>query len=82
LLAHAPEPAKVLRKFTEQFSPHFWSGSRAAIIESNTRLLEDLKGFERLASTIQEEKERLMEEVQATRQAEARQYRFRDERFE
>jgi hypothetical protein len=82
LLAHAPEPAQVLRKFTEQFSPHFWSGSRAAIMESNTRLLEDLKGFERLASTIQEEKERLMEEVQATRQAEAREYSFRDERFE
>jgi hypothetical protein len=82
LLAHTPEPAKVLRKFTEQFSPHLWSGSLAAIIESNMRLLEDLKGFERLASIIQEEKDRLMEEVHAARQSEARRYRFQNERFE
>ena len=43
LLAHAPDPGSVLAVFVERFRPMSWSGSRAALIEANSRLLDSLE---------------------------------------
>src|SRR6185369_9068532 len=40
LLAHAPDPRTVLAVLIGRFHPMNWSGSRAALMEANARLLD------------------------------------------
>ena len=87
LLDRAPNRAAVLKLFMRKFTPGTWRGSRAAIIESNMKLLEELKmeSDPALLDLIAAEKTRLGEEVSAARQTEnimERMERERDERFE
>jgi hypothetical protein len=87
LLDRAPNRAAVLKLFIRKFNPGNWRDSRAAIIESNMKLLEELKmeSDPALLDLIAAEKTRLGEEVSAARQTEnimERMERERDERFE
>jgi hypothetical protein len=61
-----------------------WSGSRAALMEVNTRLLDSL-GSElpaELTPFVVEAKDQLAREVATERQQETEEDRARDERFE
>lgn len=84
LFAHAPNPASVLAVFVERFRPMSWTGSRAALMEANARLLDSLeeqtKG--RLTSSIGAAKAKLAREVREEREHETTMDRGRDERFE
>jgi hypothetical protein len=84
LLDKAPDRVEVLKKFIGQFSPTGWAGSRASIVESNAKLLDDLAGYPdpALIEFIQKEKTRLSQAIQAERHTEALIERERDERFE
>lgn len=42
VLEKAPNRVQVLAEFLRRFRPRIWSGSRAAIIESNARMLDEL----------------------------------------
>lgn len=84
LLARARDPRSVLAVFIERFHPMTWSGSRAALIESNAQLLD---GLESLVSSevmpfVTEAKAQLAHDVARERQWETRRDRTRDERFE
>jgi hypothetical protein len=83
-LDKAPDRVEVLKKFIGQFSPTGWAGSRASIVESNAKLLDDLAGYPdpALIEFIQKEKTRLSQAIQAERHTEALIERERDERFE
>jgi len=74
----------VLKKFVDQFSPSSWAGSRAAIVESNTNLLNKLEEYPdpEVRQFIAKVKIGLSEAVTAERQYEAAFERDRDERFE
>jgi len=84
ILDKAPNPVEVLRKFVSQFSPAVWDSSRAAIIESNLRLLDDLNSFSdpELADFVQKEKKRLSEAIKVVRQIETPFFPETEERFE
>lgn len=84
LLARAPDPEKVLQEFVRRFRPTSWSGSRAAIIESNSKLLDtlDVQLVERLGTSIFDAKARLAQDIERERASETREDRARDERFE
>lgn len=84
LLSRAPEPAKVLEQFVRRFQPMSWSGSRAAIIESNAKLLDSLDAqlAERIATAISDAKQQLAQNIQRERASETQEDRARDERFE
>lgn len=83
LLAHAPSPEKVLAAFVERFRPMSWGGSRAALIEANARLLDDLGAIPpELLSYVEKAKQKLAEDIAYERTAETRKDRGRDERFE
>jgi hypothetical protein len=84
LLAHAPDPRNVLAVFVERFRPMSWSGSRAALMEANTRLLDDLEGLVP-AKSMQfavEAKEQLGQAIAEERRRETEEDRDHDERFE
>jgi hypothetical protein len=84
LLKNAPDRVELLKAFLSRLSPTSWSGSRATIMESNAKLLDDLKGFSdpALIEFIAQEKVRLSKEIEAERRAEQLADRTRDERFE
>lgn len=84
LLAHAPDPGSVLAAFVERFRPMSWSGSRAALIEANSRLLDSLEAetSANLMPVVTEAKTQLAREVARERERETAEDRTRDERFE
>lgn len=84
LLAHAPDPRCVLAVFVERFRPMSWSGSRAALIEANARLLDNLEEetMTQSISLVAEAKTQLAQEVDRERARETAEDRARDERFE
>lgn len=82
-LERAPDPAAVLHEYVEQFAPRgVWSGSRAAIMQTNAALLDDLDGFAGLAAAVAQEKERMRQAIERERRFELACARERDERFE
>jgi hypothetical protein len=84
LLERAPDRVEVLRQFIRRFSPMSWSGSRATIVASNAKLLDELVGYSDPALTdfIAQEKVRLSNEIAAERRAETLEDSAKDERFE
>jgi hypothetical protein len=84
LLDKAPDRVEVLKKFIGQFSPMSWAGSRAGIVESNAKLLDELAGYPdtALVEFIAKEKVRLAEAIKMERQTETLFDKERDERFE
>lgn len=84
LLAHAPDPGSVLAVFVERFRPMNWSGSRAALMEANSRLLDSLETdvSASLMPIVADAKAQLAREVTREREWETAEDRARDERFE
>lgn len=84
LLANAPDPSNILALFIERFSPRTWSGSLAAILESNVQLLDSLEPpiARELAPLISEAKSRFYAQIEIERQRETTRDRQRNERFE
>ncbi|CAJ4226671.1 Uncharacterised protein [Burkholderia pseudomallei] len=84
LLSSAPDPQAVLVRFAERFVPRSWSGSRAAVMEENGHLLDQLRiaGRTDLASVIDATKEQFAQRVARERRAETDRDRTRDETFE
>ena len=84
LLDKAPNRVKVLKQLITNFIPVTWTGSRAAIVESNTKLLDDLTTYPDTALNdfIATEKVRLLTVVQEERDMQFLIDRERDERFE
>jgi hypothetical protein len=84
VLDRSPDPVAVLRKFINQFSPPNWSGSRSAIIEANTKLLDEFSEHpNRLVRTFAvEEKVRIANALKTEMLTELLFDRERDERFE
>ena len=85
LLAHAPDAGTVLAVFIERFRPMSWSGSRAAAIDANARLLDnlDVEVSAHLMQIITSAKAQLAQDVAAEREHETAEDRvIRDERFE
>jgi hypothetical protein len=75
LLDGAPDKVAVLRKFTAKFIPTAWVGRRVEVIESNTRLLDELADYSDslVAEFVAKEKSRLSEAIQTERFAETKQ---------
>lgn len=84
LLANAPDPARVLEVFIKRFRPMSWSGSLAALIEANAKLLDSLESLlpPALMPLVADAKVRLARHVADERQRELEWDRARDERFE
>lgn len=86
LLERAPDRVEVLRQYVMRFSPVglSWGGSRATIVDANTKLLEDLEGHadRAVAEFAAQEKIRLAKAIQQLREAETITDGDRDERFE
>jgi hypothetical protein len=84
ILTRAPDPRRVLEVFIKRFRPMSWSGSRASLMEANTRLLDSLELYvaSDLMPFVTEAKAQLAQEVARERQAETKGDRLRDERFE
>lgn len=84
LLARAPDPRSVLAVLIRSFRPMSGSGSRAALMEANARLLDSLESLvpSSLMPFVTEVKAKFAEEVARERQWETSLDRARDERFE
>ncbi|EPZ15554.1 hypothetical protein M622_15280 [Thauera terpenica 58Eu] len=84
IIAGAPDPKNVLAVFVERFRPRTWTGSRAALIEANGRLLDSLESDAppSLMPFVNETKEQLAQLVARERERETKEDRGRDERFE
>ena len=84
LLASAPDPKTVLAELIKRFHPKSWSGSRAALIEANARLLDNLESQvpSGLMPFVTEAKAQLAQQVARERRQETEQDRTQDERFE
>lgn len=84
LLRKSPNPVEVLKQYVRQFAPSCWSGSRAAAIESNVRLLDDLSEFSDTAVSefVKGEKIRFAGVSEAEKRMEKARHRTSDERFE
>lgn len=83
LLVGAPNPERVLATFIERFRPSSWSGSRAAIIEANARLLDGVNEIApSLLQLAMDAKSQLVQEVGRERQLETGRERIGNERFE
>jgi hypothetical protein len=84
LLASTPDPKGVLAVLVKRFRLMAWSGSRAAVIEANARLLDSLNDeiVRRLGSTLDELKDELAQEIESERRRETERDSDRDERFE
>lgn len=84
LIVHAPDPRGVLAVFVDRFRPMSWSGSRAALMETNARLLDSLEAEvpAELMPFVAEAKDQLARDVARERQREVEEDRARDERFE
>jgi len=88
LLERAPDRIAVLEKFIRNFAPTAWSGSYAAIVESNVKLLDELEADSDpvFAQFVAAEKLRLAKAIESQKLAENKiekvMYRERDQRFE
>ncbi|MGY2222436.1 hypothetical protein ACW9IK_07060 [Pseudomonas gingeri] len=84
ILTLAPDAERVLAIFIERFKPRRWSGSRAALIEKNAKLLDDLacENTPHLIAIVAAAKARLADEILREHQWEAQKDRQEDERFE
>lgn len=84
LLINAPDKDAVLERFAERFRPCSWSGSRATIIERNTRLLDQVGEILPSDQTpaLSLLKRQLAKEIEGEHASESRMGRARDERFE
>lgn len=84
LLANAPDPGPVLDVFVDRFCPMSWSGSRAALMELNARLLDSLDDevAGKLHDTLPATKAQFARQIEHERQRETERDRVRDERFE
>lgn len=84
ILTRAPDPKAVLEVFIRRFQPRSWSGSRAAVIEANARLLDRLDSLvpSEVAPFVTKAKAQLSQEVARERQWETEHDRAMDERFE
>lgn len=84
ILNRAPDRIKVLKQYSRQLRPTEWSDSPAAILETNSKLLEDLMNYPDrvVVGFIAEEKVRLVKELQAARILETQCDTARDQRFE
>jgi hypothetical protein len=83
LLIGAPNPERVLATFIERLRPSSWTGSRAAQMEANARLLDDVG--ELVPSLLQlamAAKSQLMQDVARERLRETERDRIENERFE
>ena len=84
LLTNAPNIKEVLMIFVDRLRPMSWSGSRAALMEMNVKLLDDLEkniGLE-FMQMVSEAKIQLLKEVKRERYRESQRDRDRDEKFE
>ena len=72
LLEKAPDRVEVLKQFARQFEPMSWSGSRASIVESNAKLLDELEAYPdpAVVDFVAQEKVRLGQAIEAERRAE------------
>jgi hypothetical protein len=84
LVHSAPNPVAVMQAFAARLRPRSWSGSRATILETNAKLLDefDTRGKSKLAAFVDAEKASLLREAGAEREWETRRDKGRDERFE
>ena len=84
LLRDAPDPIKVLERYIEAFMPMTWSGSLAAIVESNITLLDPLEknSDDQIREYISNARKRLQDDVLEIRKTETERDRTRNERFE
>ena len=84
LLDRAPNRIHILKEYVTQFVPRSWSGSAAAIMEVNVRLLDDIDAQKdpELMAFIMEERARFLQEIDVRRRSELTRDRIRDERFE
>ena len=84
LLANVPDPISVLSVFIKRFRPMGWSGSLAAMMEANARLLDSLEPHisPSLMPFLTKAKAQLAQEIARRRKRETEIDRVRDERFE
>jgi hypothetical protein len=84
LLTSTSDPRSVLAVLVARFRPMSWSGSRAALMEANARLLDSLESHDSsdLSPFVAEVKAQLAQEIARERQRETNDDRERDERFE
>lgn len=84
LLTKAPDTQKVLAIFVQRFTPMSWSGSRAAIMEANSSLLDNMDSIvpANAMPFVAEVKAQIREAIAYERKEETERDRKRDERFE
>lgn len=84
LLANAPDFRSVLTVLIKRFRPMSWSGSRAALMETNARLLDSLDSIvpSSLIPFVTGAKANIAQDVERERQWETGKDQDRDERFE
>jgi hypothetical protein len=83
LLVRSPNPEKVLAALVERLRPMSWSGSIAAAIEANARLLDGVEALvPALVPFAMKAKSRLQQEAARERQRETEHDRIENERFE
>ncbi len=82
-LERAPDSAAVLGEFVRRFMPSSgWSGSLAAILESNAALLDQLDAYPTLREAVMQEKVRLRHWITRERDRETARARLSDKSFE
>lgn len=84
LLEKAPDRVDFVKRIVQRFWPMSWSGSRAAILEANAKLLDQLPSYDDPAviDFVAQEKELLAKAVEEVRRRETERGRDTDERFE
>jgi hypothetical protein len=84
ILDRAPDRLSVLKRYIGQFTPMWWIGSQASVIEGYTKLLDELNGYPDAAviDFVAREKVRMAHEIETARHYDAITDRERDERFE
>jgi hypothetical protein len=85
LLENAPNRIAVIKAYIDQLIDiTSWSGSRAAVIELNVKLLDDLTNYpeQSVVDFVASEKERIQKIIEAERRNDDFLNRHRDERFE
>jgi hypothetical protein len=81
-LRRAPDPEAILSEFASRFKPEAWSGSLAEILESNSKLLDQLEPFPELGAAIAREKQRVRQMIDWERRHEEKFNRDNYESFE
>jgi len=84
LLEKSPNRVEVLKQYVRKFTPSSWSGSRAAAIENNVQLFDELNEFSdgAVSEFVTSEKIRFARLIEAQKRMETEEDRTRDERFE